>query len=71
MFNSMFEELKEVKYWHNKGRNNKFQESYNVKYFKEIKYLKSLQKAEVCLEPKQISVMELFCEYTQGVLFLQ
>ena len=46
-------------------RNNIFQESYYVKYFKEIKRLKSLQKqkAEVYLEPKQASMMELFCEY--------
>ena len=41
-----------------------YQESYNVKYFKEIKRLKSLQKAEADLEPKQRSIMELFCEYT-------
>ena len=42
MVNSIFDELKEVKY---------FKEitdfkSYNVKYFKEIKHLKSFQKAE-------------------------
>ena len=54
----MFDELKEVKY-------NRFQESYNVKYFKEIKRLKSLQKAEAYLEPKWASTMELFCEYTK------
>ena len=42
-------------------RNNRFQESYNVKYFKEIK---RLQKAEAYLEPKQASMMELFYEYT-------
>ena len=30
MFNSMFDELKEVKHF----KNNRFQESYNVKYFK-------------------------------------
>ena len=29
-----------------------FQESYNVKYFKEIKRLKSLQKSEAYLEPR-------------------
>ena len=39
MFNSMFDE------------------------FKEIKRLKSLQKAEAYLEPKQASMMELVCEY--------
>ena len=37
----MFDELKEGK--------NRFQESYNVKYFKEIISLKSLQKAETYL----------------------
>ena len=51
----MFDVLKEVKY---------FQEitdfkslivtSYNVKYFK-----------EVYLDPKRVSTMELFCEYTE------
>ena len=35
----MFDELKEVKYL-----KNRFQESYNVKYVKEIKRLRSLQK---------------------------
>ena len=59
MFNSMFDVLKEVLY-----RNNRLQGSYNVKYFKEIKRLKSLQKAEAYLEPKQASMMELFYEYT-------
>ena len=40
--------------------------------FKEIKRLKSLQvKGEAYLEPKQASVMELFCEYTERLLFLQ
>ena len=39
-------------------------ESYNAKYFKEIKRSKSLQKAEAYLEPKRASAMELFCEYT-------
>ena len=52
MFKSMFDELKEVKYF------------YYVKYFKEIKRLKSLLKAEAYLEPKQASVMKLFYEYT-------
>ena len=54
----MFDKLKDVKY-----RNNRFQESYNVKCIKEIKPLKSLQKAETYLEPKQASMMKLFCEY--------
>ena len=31
-----------------------------VKYFKEIKRLKSLQKAEVYLEPNRASTMEFF-----------
>ena len=32
----------------------------NVKYFKETKRLKNLQKAEAYLEPKQASMMKLF-----------
>ena len=56
----MFDELKkEIT-----DRNNRFEESYYVKYFKEIKHLKSLQKSEACLEPERTSTMELFCEYT-------
>ena len=62
MSNSVFDELKELKYF---NRNNRFQESYNVKYFKEIKRLKSLQvKTEVHLEPKQGSMIQLFYQYT-------
>ena len=50
MFNSIFNELIERKYF---TRNNRFQESFNVKYFKKIKRLKSLQvKAVSYLEPK-------------------
>ena len=45
------------------SRNNRFEESYNVKYFREIKCFKSLQKAEAHLEPKWASTIELFCEY--------
>ena len=45
-------------------RNNRFQVSYYAKCFKEIKRLKSFQKAEAYLEPKQASTMEFFCEYT-------
>ena len=46
-------------------RNHRFQESYNVKNFKEIKRLKRLQvKAEAYLEPKPASTVELFREYT-------
>ena len=59
MFNSMLDELKEVKC---------FKEitdfSCNVKYFKEMEILKSLQKVEAYLEPKGASTMKLFCEYT-------
>ena len=55
----MFDELIEVKCF----KNNRFQESY-VKYFKEVNCSKSLQKAEAYLEPKRISTMELFLEYT-------
>ena len=54
----MFDGLQEVK------RNNRFQKFYNVKYFKEIKHLKIIQKAEAYLESKRVSAMELFCEYT-------
>ena len=43
----MFDELKEVKYL-----NNRFQEFCNVKYLKEVKCMKSLQKAEVHLKSK-------------------
>ena len=37
MFNNVFDQLKEVKYF---KENIRFQESYNVKYFKEINRLK-------------------------------
>ena len=46
-------------------RLNIFQKPCNEKSFKKIKRLKSLQKAEVHLEPMRVSSMELFCEYTQ------
>ena len=36
----------------------------NKDTFEKIKRLKSLQKAEVYLEPMRASTMELFCEYT-------
>ena len=61
MFNCMFDELKEVKYFKEITDLKKY---YNVKYFREIKRLKSLQKAEAYLQLKQASIMELFCEYT-------
>ena len=38
---------------------------------KEIKRLKSLQKAEAYLEPKQTSMMELFMNILNSLLFLQ
>ena len=59
---SMFDELKEVLL--KIIRLNRFQEPYNEKSFKKIKRLKSLQKAEVYLEPMRASTMEFFCEYT-------
>ena len=40
-----------------------FPDSY-AKYFKQIKRLKSLQKAEAYLGPNRTSTMELFLEYT-------
>ena len=63
MFNSMFDELKEVKKVLLQSTN-RFQKSYNVKCFKEINRLKSPQKAETYLQPKQASTKELFYEYT-------
>ena len=42
---------------------NRYQESSNVKYFKVIKHLKCLQKAEAYLEPKRASMAERFCKY--------
>ena len=64
MFNSMFDELKEVQ------RNNTEFKSlvvtpFSIKYLKEIKRLKSLWKAEAYLEPKRVSTMELFREHTE------
>ena len=46
----------------------RFQESYNVKYFKEVKCLQTLQvKAETYLEPKGASTMKHICEYTYRI----
>ena len=59
----MFDELKEEVLL-KMIRLNRFQEPYNEKSFKKIKRSKSLQKAEVYLEPMRASTMELFCEYT-------
>ena len=60
----MFNELKEVKYL----KEIDFK-SLNVKYFKETQLLKSLQKAEAYLEPKQTYTMEFFVEILNGILF--
>ena len=50
LMNSIFDELKEGKYF---TRSNRFQGSFNVKYFKEIKRFKGLQvKSVPYLEPK-------------------
>ena len=68
MFNSIFDKLKEAKYF---NKNNRFQEFYNVKYFKEIKRLSLQVKAEAYLEPKRASTMELFVNILNGLLFLQ
>ena len=65
---SMFDELKEVLL--KLIRLNRFQEPYNEKSFKEIKRLKSLQKAEAYLEPMRASTMKLFCEYTERLYIL-
>ena len=46
-----------------------FDELKEVKYFKEIKRLKSLQKAEAYLEPKRGSAMDLFVNILNGLLF--
>ena len=69
MFNSIFDELKEVRYF---ARNNRFQESFNVKYFQEIKRLKSLQvKAVLYLEPKRASMMKILGEYTNTCIAIK
>ena len=58
MFNSIFDEVKEVRYF---TRNNRFQESFNAKYFKEIKRLKSPQvKAVSYLESKRAYMAQFF-----------
>ena len=64
MFKSMFDELKEVKYLKEVTDFKNVIMYVIVKYFKEIKRLKSLLKAEAYLEPKQASMMDLSCEYT-------
>ena len=53
----MFGELKEVKYFKEIADFRSL-----IKYFKERKRLKSLQKAEAYLEPKQASTMILFSQ---------
>ena len=59
VFSSMFDELKEVKY---------FREITGFKSL-EIERLKSLQKSEAYLEPKRASTMELFVNILNGLLF--
>ena len=63
----MFDELKEVKY----KKTPRFYESFNVKYFQEIKRLKNLQNAKVYLEHNRASTMELFCEDTKRPTILR
>ena len=57
---SMFDELKELKYF----REITDFKSLILRHFKEIKRLKSLEKAETYLEPKRASTVELFLEWT-------
>ena len=59
MFNSKFNELKEVKCF---KKITDFK-NHNVDYFQETKRLQSLQKAEAYLELKHASMVELGCEY--------
>ena len=61
MFNNMFDELKEVKHFN----------EINLKNLIMQNSLKSLQKAEAYLEPKQASMMELFVNILNSSLFLQ
>ena len=68
MFNSMFDQLKDVKYF---KKNNSFQESYDVKYSKEIKRLKSLQKEEAYLVSKRAFTTAFFVNIFNSLLFLQ
>ena len=56
----MFAQLKELKYF----TEIRFQESYNVKHFKEIKRFKSFQNEEAYLEPFSVNILN-------GVLLLQ
>ena len=54
----MFDEFKEGKYFKKVTDSyNETLESYNVKYFKEIKPSHNLQKAEAHLEPKRASII--------------
>ena len=63
MVNSMFDELKEVKYFKEMTdfKSLIMLNTYNVKT---IKRLKSLPKAEAYLESLGVSTMERYCEYT-------
>ena len=60
MFSSIFDELREEKYF----KEITYFKTFNVKYLKEIKRLKSLQKAETCLEPNKHLHWNFSCEYT-------
>ena len=63
MFNNVFDQLKEVKYF---KENIRFQESYNVKYFKEINRLKR------SVFRTQASIYDhFFVNILNGLLFLR
>ena len=68
----MFDELKEISYSKEiKDCKSLIVTPYNIKYCKEIKRLKSLRKAEVHLEPRRASAMEIFGKILNDLLFLQ
>ena len=58
MFNNIFDELKVVKYL---PRNNRFQDSFNVKCFKEIK---PSSKSSAIFRTQANIYDGAFCEYT-------
>ena len=61
MFNSVFDELKEVNYFKEIADSKSLIVTpYKVKYVKQINRMKSLWKVEAHLEPKRASTMELF-----------
>ena len=59
---SKFDELNKEKCFKKIIRLNRFQEPYNEKSFKKIKRFKSLQKAEVYLEPMRLNDF-IFSQY--------